>query len=213
LYTLFFSKMMRRDFQCHVVKIYVHKLMLFQLLCLILCITCQKEKGPPVDFFKEDITLEIEEGKVKVTGFYFFKNLTSDRIRVNFYYPFPIDAHHHYPDTIAMSRFYEKDSSGIHFTMVFDPNGVDSFQIMYQQKFSKNQCRYITTTTEKWERPIKEAHFTIIIPDTLSATINYAVSHSKKIHNKHHHYITIQNFFPKEDLMIEWIRNNQNRQH
>lgn len=193
------------------VKIFVYKLILYPLLFLISFITCRKEKELPIDFFKEDITIEIEEGKVKVTGIYFIKNLSSNRIRVNFHYPFPIDANHHYPDTIAMSYPYEKDSSGINFIMRFDPNDVDSFQLTYEQKISKNQCRYITTTTRKWERPIREAHFTIIIPDTLSAKINYALSHSKKINNKHHHYITIQNFFPKEDLKIEWIRNNENR--
>ncbi|UCG90903.1 MAG: DUF4424 family protein [candidate division WOR-3 bacterium] len=201
--------MKSHDFQNHVIKIFVHRLMLFQLLFLILCITCQKEKGPPIDFFKEDITIEIEEGRLRVTGIYFFKNLTSNRIRVNFYYPFPVDVNHHYPDTIAMSRSYEENSSGINFTMLFNPKDIASFHIMYEQRISKNQCTYITTTTRKWERPIKEAHFTIIIPDTLSAIISYPLSHSAKINNKHHHYITIQSFFPKEDLMIEWTRNSQ----
>jgi len=174
-------------------------------LILIVCIFilfC--ERGPEIDFFKEDIKIEIEDNRAKVSGIYFFKNFTKNRKRVKFYYPFSVDSNHSYPETILLDYLYEKDSAGIYFTMRLNPQKIDSFKITYEQRLRHRNFRYITTTTRKWQRPIKEANFTIIMPEGLSAKINYSVFKDRKIGDRHYYYIYKRNFYPEEDLKIQW---------
>lgn len=165
---------------------------------------CVCQKNPPIDFYKEDITIEIDNRQANVAGRYFFKNLTSVRKRVKFYYPFPVDSIHSYPDTILLDYPYEKDSAGIYFTMTIDANKCDSLKIIYEQKLHKNKFRYITTTTRKWEKPIKEAKFTIIVSEDVSPKINYHIAKEEVVNGEHYYIISISHFYPKEDLMIAW---------
>ncbi len=175
------------------------------LTCFLFLFSCQK--GIPIEFFREDITIEVQNSKVRVTGIYFFKNLTVNRKRVTFYYPFPVDSNHLYPDKIEIIHPYEKDSTGIFFTLLLDAMKSDSFKIAYEQQVHHNRFKYITTTTKEWQRSIKEAYFTIIMPDSLSAKINYEPYESVKIDSKDYFYILQKDFYPDEDLIIEWFSN------
>jgi hypothetical protein len=165
---------------------------------------CVCRQAPPIDFFKENVTIEVLNGRVKVTGSYIFRNLTDIGKRVKFYYPFPVDSNHHFPDTISIDRPYEKDSTGISFWLSLKPNGVDSFEITYEQLIDRPFFRYITTTTKVWKRPIKEANFTIVAPETLAVSANYAFSEPVKIGENLHYFIPISNFLPEEDLIVRW---------
>jgi len=174
------------------------------LTSVLLLFSC--ESKAPIEFFKEDIIIEVIDSRVRVTGLYFFRNTTKVRKRITFYYPFSIDSHHSYPDTIVMRYPYEENSTGISFTMSIDAMATDSFSIIYIQAVRHSQFTYITTTTKEWERPIENAHFTIIMSDSLSATINYAPYKHEKIDNRHYFYILQKTFYPEEDLRIEWFR-------
>jgi hypothetical protein len=55
-----------------------------------------------------------------------------------------------------------------------------------------------------WKRPIKEANFTIIAPETLAVHTNYALSERRVIDGYRHYIIQIKKFFPEEDLIITW---------
>ncbi len=173
-------------------------------LIFIVVFLCVCQQAPPIDFFKEDVTIELLDSRVGVTGVYYFENLTQIGKRIKFYYPFPVDSNHHFPDTILIDRPFEKDPAGIYFSLSVKPNGVDSFKIAYEQQIEKPFFRYITTTTQQWKRPIKEANFTIIAPETLAISANYAFSEPKKVGENRHYYIPIENFFPDEDLVITW---------
>ena len=172
------------------------------VFCIVLLCVCRQM--PPIDFFKEDVTIEILDEKVKVTGVYFFENLTQVGKRIKFYYPFPVDSNHYFPDTISIAYPFEKDSGGIYFSLSLRPNSIDSFKITYEQRIEEAFFRYITTTTKVWKRPIKEANFTIIAPETLSVRANYAFSARTSIDEYLHYFIQIKDFFPEEDLVIEW---------
>lgn len=167
------------------------------LLCL-----CQRE--PPIDFFREDVTIEILDGKARVTGIYYFKNITKIGKRVKFFYPFPVDSNHHFPDAISIKLPYTKDSAGIYFSLSLEPNSVGSFVINYEQRVERSFFRYITTTTKAWKRPIAEANFTIVAPEGLAINANYAFSEPKTFDEKRHYSIPVNDFFPEEDLIITW---------
>jgi len=173
-------------------------------LIFIVVFLCICQQAPPIDFFKEDVTMELFEGRVRVTGAYYFRNLTDIGKRVRFYYPFPVDSNHDFPDTIAIRYPFEIDSAGIYFWLSVGPSIVDSFVISYEQQVREPFFRYITTTTQEWKRPIKEARFTIVAPETLAINANYAFSEPKKVGDNLHYYIPIVNFLPDEDLLITW---------
>lgn len=172
------------------------------LLCMTIFCACHQ--APPIDFCKEDVTIRILDGRVRVTGVYFFENLTDIGKRIKFYYPFPVDSNHHFPDSISLGYPFEKDSAGIYFWLPIGPNSIDSFSITYEQEIREPFFRYVTTTTKAWKRPIKEANFTIIAPETLAINANYVFSEPKKIDGNFFYLIPINNLFPEEDLIIRW---------
>jgi hypothetical protein len=176
------------------------KILLF--LCTSLLCVCQQ--SPPIDFFKEDVTIELMDARARVTGDYYFKNMTDTGKRVRFYYPFPVDSNHHFPDTITISHPYEEDSAGLYFWLSIGANSIDSFEITYEQQVEEPFFRYITTTTHAWKRPIKKANFTIITPETLAINANYAFSEIKNIDKYRFYSILIEDFLPEEDLILSW---------
>ncbi len=165
------------------------------------------ERRPPIQFTKEDISIEVKNDTVSVTGIYFFENTTHIRKRITFYYPFPVDSNHTYPDTIILAYPYEKDSTGILFTMSINAMATHSFEITYVQHVRHHHFTYITTTTKRWNRPIREACFTIGFPESLHVNCNYAPYKTEKIDNKNYIYILKEDFYPEEDLRVEWITN------
>ena len=168
--------------------------------CIILC--CQKQ--PPIDFFKENIVIEIKDNGATVTGQYFFKNLTDQDKRVTFYYPFPVDSNHVYPDTIMLDFPYTKDTAGIYFDMPMKAQSICSLEISYYQKTRLNQFTYITTTTHQWKKPIKQALFKIIAPASLQVRFNYSPYTHKKVNDKNIFTVKKTDFFPENDLDIKW---------
>ncbi|OPX17903.1 hypothetical protein BXT86_03955 [candidate division WOR-3 bacterium 4484_100] len=175
---------------------------LLMIFFIIPLFTCHRE--PDIDFYKETIMITIQDHQALVSGVYYFKNRTEFHKRVKFFYPFPVDDGHSYPDSIYLKYPFNKDSTGIFFEKVFAPHRADSFVIVYRQNLYENKFRYITTTTRKWRRPIKEAKFTITCPDTLKPHINYSVQETKKFRNKVYYFVRCTDFYPEEDLIITW---------
>jgi hypothetical protein len=171
-------------------------------LCIIFLCLCRQ--APPIDFFKEDVTIEILDGKARVTGIYYFENLTQIGKRIKFYYPFPVDSNHYFPETISLDHEFEKDSAGLYFSLSLRSNSIDSFKIAYEQRVRDRFFRYITTTTKVWRRPIKAARFTVIAPETLSITMSYTFPEPKVVDGYRRYKVQITDFFPGEDLLITW---------
>jgi len=177
---------------------------IFVFAILIAVISCSKSQPPQIDFFKENVVIDILKDRVNVTGIYYMKNLTNIDKRVTFYYPFPVDSLHAYPDIILIDYPFDKDTAGIYFDLSIPARQADSFKVLYQQKLTKRQCRYITLTTRQWQRPIKFASFTVIAPEFLKLNINYPVSGKETINDTVFYYIRLKNFFPGADLKIKW---------
>lgn len=174
------------------------------LLFLCAAMFCVCRQAPPIDFYKEDVTVEILDDRARVTGIYYFENLTQIGKRIKFYYPFPADSNHYFPENISIDREFEKDSAGIYFSLSLRPSGVDSFKITYEQRVRNRFFRYITTTTKVWRRPIKAARFTVIAPETLSITMSYTFPEPKVVDGYRRYKVQITDFLPEEDLLITW---------
>ncbi len=183
---------------------YLYKKWVFLAGCAILVLSCSRPSRPEIDFFKENVIIDIRGDRVHVTGKYFLRNQTAVSKRVTLYYPFPVDAQHSYPDIILFDRSFSRDSSGISFEMSIPGHAVDSFKILYQQKLAGRQCRYITTTTRQWRRPLKSAVFTVVAPVKQQLTMNYPVSGAEVVDDTAFYYIRFKDFYPSEDLRVNW---------
>ncbi|MGQ9816664.1 MAG: hypothetical protein ACUVQ3_01750 [bacterium] len=172
------------------------------VLLILFFVECRKK--PSIDFYAEKIFIELESMEVRVTGEYFFENFMQATKIVKFFYPFPVDSVHSYPSIILLDLSYEKDTNGIIFEMRMKPGKDNSFRITYQQKLRKRQFRYITTTTRNWKRPIKNAEFIIVANKSAKLKTNYQINKMEFYRDKQYCRIIKKEFFPGEDLIIEW---------
>lgn len=182
--------------------IQVKHLILNIFFLLLSFIECRKKTE--IDFYAEKIYIELGLIEVRVTGEYFFENTTQTVKFVKFFYPFPVDSFHYYPDIILLDFSYDKDTNGIYFVMKMEPGKKNSFKITYCQKLKKRYFRYITTTTRKWKKPIGNAEFLIIAPRNFNLKINYSINKAEFYRDKQYCSIIKKNFFPEQDLIIEW---------
>jgi hypothetical protein len=176
----------------------------FFFALLIAVISCSKSPAPQIDFYKENVVIDILKDQVSVVGIYYMKNLTKADKKVKFFYPFPVDSFQAYPDLILIDYPFDKDKEGIYFDMSFPARRVDSFKVLYQQKLKGRQCRYITLTTRQWQRPIQDAAFTVVAPGFLKLKINYPVVGKETINDTVFYYIRMKKFYPGADLEIKW---------
>jgi|UniRef100_A0A7V3RG02 hypothetical protein len=175
----------------------------FKIFLFFIFLTCCSKRGG-IDFYQEKIIIEIDSLSAFVTGHYFFCNYYKTNKIVKFFYPFPIDVNHPFPDIIILDLPYERDTNGIHFSMLVKPGSDNSFKISYRQKLRKRFFRYITTTTRKWGRPIKYAEFIIYLPEEYQPKINYKVNKIELQNGRRCYKIIKRGFYPFEDLIIEW---------
>ncbi len=160
--------------------------------------------APPVHFCREELTFTIREHAVLVQGEYFFKNLTHEAKIVQFFYPFVLDTNQHYPDTIELNLPFAETESGLTFALSIPGHTESSFRIRFSQPVSGRSYRYMTTTTRVWKRPIEKAIFRIIGPDTLDIKTNYAGRRLIGVTGDAEYVISIDNFYPDQDIVIEW---------
>ncbi len=171
-------------------------------IVLIFFLCCVRKV--PIEFYQEKIYIEIDSTSASVTGEYFFKNNTDVRKILKFFYPFPVDTNHNFPDIIILNFPYEKDTNGIHFSMLVKPGKENSFKIGYRQRLNKRYFRYITITTRRWKKPIDNAEFFILARKDFNLHINYRINKTELRNNMICYIILRKRFYPKQDLIIEW---------
>jgi len=87
----------------------------------------------------------------------------------------------------------------------FPPKAAKTFFAYYEQKLKGNTARYIVKTTRQWQRPLDLARFEITLPkNELNYKISYPADSIKEESSYQKIYFTRRNFFPKEDVIINW---------
>ncbi|MEO0136245.1 MAG: hypothetical protein ABIL40_01485 [candidate division WOR-3 bacterium] len=178
------------------------KVLFFLLLLFLPLLLCSKK--PIIDFYQEKITIEIDSASALVRGEYFFANNTNTRKIVRFFYPFPVDSIHSFPDIIILNQPYERDTNGIHFSMLLEPGRNNSFKISYRQYLKKRYFCYIITTTRKWQKPIKYAEFIVFAKKNQRLHLSYPPAAIFSRGEYDCYKIVKREFYPAEDLVIQW---------
>jgi hypothetical protein len=143
----------------------------FILIALSLGVSGQK-----LTFYRENITMKIQEQQFYVSGTYYFRyNLTDKKL---LYYPFPTGDRYGNPDSVYLYDLtnnksiepMKQDSSGLLFLVDFSNNSDISIQISYKQPLFGNKAEYILETTKVWGKTLEEASYQLITPENIVIT-------------------------------------------
>ncbi len=163
-------------------------------------------------FVKEVIEIDILGDQCIINGSYYFKNISKEPIlnRVLFY-PFPVDSNISYPDSIVVFNPhnkqvpYSKTNNGIFFKINITSMSTECYTVKFYQKTTIEKYVYILSTTQFWKRPLSSADFIITLPNNLS--MEYISLHYNRIEeskNNKKYFIHRKNFYPTENLIMEW---------
>ncbi len=178
--------------------------------------TVQKNKekipGPRVTFAGEKIIMDIEDGRVTVTGHYYFRRNDPEKVSIPLIYPFPVNGNMSFPDTVEVFQgdrlspveYRENIQSGaIYFKVNVEMES--EFTVRYSQELHAPEAVYILETTKAWGRPLLWAEFVFSLPAHLRMTeCSYTPDSSTSEDNRTVYRITRKNFMPDRNLTVRW---------
>ncbi len=169
------------------------------------------------DFYKEKIIMSLSEKSVEITGYYHFRNPTSEKYSQALYYPFVINEYTDYPDSIYAvdqiknsSIIYKEVRNGIIFNLTIDQQDTAVYKVGYKQKIDSNKAEYILTTTKYWKKPFNYAEYYLVLP-TKFKNIDFSIPFKEDSINANYKYFSFrkENYFPSQNLFITWRQINE----
>lgn len=182
-----------------------------KILFFLLVVTCSHSYSQEIEFYKENITMEISEGYFNVTGTYYLRSDSNSTFPLT--YPFPKDPLYGEVDSIylfnlktgAPVEIKKKTGTGILFMAEPDTSGKAEILISYRQKIKGNKAEYIVTTTRTWQKPIEEATFQLITPAGMVIEKSSYPPADTLITSENQVYTWyFFNFMPEENMIFEW---------
>jgi hypothetical protein len=172
--------------------------------------------NPSVEFYKESITMTVDEGEFTISGTYYFRNNTDSDRPMPIVFPFYIDDSTHYPHEISASIIEEgkekplefqenRERGNIRMAIPMMPKGTTVWQLEYSQKIDKPQATYILKSTQAWGKPLEEALYKIDIPDDIDVDYIWAdVDSVTDKGNREILWIHKTEYMPFGDMTIKW---------
>ena len=190
----------------HTLRGFSKSSILLILTTTILLTTCKSKKTLPIQFYREDVYVWIDEGEVTVEGVYYYRNRTDKPRTLRLLYPFPIDSLHLYPHEInVLNSDYIKTKKGITYNVVFDSKGLNTSTVVYKQKILSKSAKYILTTARSWKEPIKRARFVVSLPEDFECVfMSYEPDSINNKFGRIFYYIDEEELFPDKDIDIVW---------
>lgn len=165
----------------------------------------------PVEFIRERITVDIDPGWVTVTGVYWFRCNNALGGNFGIRYPFPVDEHHMFPDSVAVfhaggemiSHTENRDANAVDFAV--DMRVHPEFTVVYRQRITGSDARYILTTTSAWKKPLERAVYIVSLPEEfIPESFSLTPDFSRRIGGRRVYTVTRTNFLPDRDLTVSW---------
>jgi len=169
-----------------------------------------------VEFFKEEIILEVDDGQACITGVYYFRNNTDRELQMPVVFPFYVDSLCAYPDQIEAAVITEEGKTGLSYARLAERDmislripikagGITSWRLTYQQELGANRAVYIITTTAAWKKPLEEATYYFIAPDSFSNIQTWPLPDTIYIEDGRHVFKSVRyDFMPQRDMEITW---------
>lgn len=144
--------------------------MRIKMLIILITLINIDLSGQDVSFYRENITMKINNEQFFVSGRYFFRSKTADKKLL--FYPFPKDSLYGKVNSILLYdltnnqtvELVTSDTSKILFLADFSKNLEIELLISYEQNLLGNRAEYILVTTKIWKKPLEEAYYQLIVP-------------------------------------------------
>jgi hypothetical protein len=173
-------------------------------------------KKPRIEFFKEEITLSVDDSLARVEGVYYFRNSTEKQTTMPVLFPFHVDSLSAYPHRIeayvleggektALTFKENRHMKSITLMVPIEADTITAWYLNYEQKLKTKKATYVITSTAMWNKPLKEATYyfktperyknvvTIPEPDTVYNRDGFRIYESRKF-----------DFMPEQDMKIIW---------
>jgi hypothetical protein len=176
------------------------------------------ESKSSVEFYKEEITLTVNDSEATVHGIYYFRNNTDRSGDFPALFPFYVDSLSLFPHyikaylidsakTVSLSfRTIEKAGS-ISLAIPIKPQSTTIWYLDYTQRIKSTHARYIITTTNAWGKPLLEATYRFIAPSDYDSIRTWPTADS--IYKDEAEIVILchrKNFLPQQDMEISWIK-------
>jgi hypothetical protein len=181
------------------------------LLLLVFHFSFFTIQAQDVSFYKENITMKIEQDYFYVTGNYFLRT-TGDQ-SIILVYPLPVDSLYGEVDSINIFNLttnhpvniLERKKDVAVFKAEFGEYKEIEILISYRQKLLGNRAEYILESTASWRRPLEQADYQLIAPKGLEI-INFAIPPDKSISAGEEtiYYWAKKNYMPDRNMKFEF---------
>lgn len=169
----------------------------------------QTNKG--FQFYKETIDFEIDKfGFFKVSGIYYFSNTENKKLSRPILYPFPTGKEFGEIDSLIINCNVEnaissikQNKQGALFLLTIDKYSALKVDISYRQKIINNRAEYILTTTQKWNKALETADYSLTIPsDLIIDSLSYN-AHNQTLQNEEQKYFwSFKDFMPSKNFTV-----------
>lgn len=185
--------------------------MRFLFLVILFFYSAIRTNGQDISFFKEDITMRIENNAFYVSGLYFLKGEKGEKSTL--LYPFPIDSAYKNIDSVFIINLTNNlkiepvkvEASYLIFKIEFDKTEEIILQIGYKHELKAKKAEYILKTTLSWKRPFDKANYQLIVAPNITITrfsiqpMDSIISLREKIY-----YWEKRNYMPSENMIFEF---------
>ncbi len=161
-------------------------------------------------FTTEDIKLIVSPERLYVEGIY---KCESDTPLYNYsiYYPFYLGRDSKFPDKFSVApvergklrnlNFYRKNNLMMFYVPVEKGNPVN-VRVIYEQEGTNNRAIYLTETTRKWKRAVKNAVLVVRLEGGIKSAIVITPS-NEKLAIFGQRTFHLDNFYPPGNLVVE----------
>jgi len=185
------------------------------LLFLFICSALHAD----IEFFKEYLRFELQDGCFIVAGNYYFRNTSNRDIQATLFYPIPRDSMLGSYDSVEVKDSSQAPDSlvtairekGFFFNVEIGANSTAKYTISYRQKLLGNRAKYIFTTTKSWGKPLEKADFLLTFPKTLKIDFLSILPDSlREYEDTYTLFWTRENFMPQEDFVVHYHEESVN---
>ncbi|HPI28878.1 MAG TPA: hypothetical protein PLS75_10405 [Candidatus Marinimicrobia bacterium] len=163
------------------------------------------------DFSAEQLTFTIHPQFIEMTGIYYFTNRTGQEIKLPIIYPFQVNSHQAFPDSIAVSLgngsplHFEIRKESIYFSVPLLNKEQNALEIYFRQPITRPQFEYILTSTSSWQKPLEFADFMIRVPLTYRlANLSFPYEKIDTTDDFQVYHLHFENFYPEQNLIFSW---------
>jgi hypothetical protein len=170
----------------------------------------------PVDFFKVEITLSVNDSFASVKGIYYFRNNSNHEGRFPIIFPFYVDSVSLFPDTILAYIVNKNDTTNLRFgnermqnaimiEIPLSPSDTTIWHLDYRQRILESRATYILTSTGAWGKPLEEGTYKFEVPPSFKGVRVWPEADSTITESNGTEYLAHRTIFmPKQDMTIEW---------